>query len=220
MLGPAMPTSRSSVDPDRQPPGESPPARRTQKQRRAEAERRVLDAAMQLIAQHGSKSVTLAQVGEAAGYSRGIVSHHFGDRENLLRAVVHDAQRFTVPDRAASGVDWLAALVRAYLKNVTSRTPAARAFLQMWGEAIAADPILMPLFAEQDARFRRLIASSVRDGITDGSIRSDANPAAAAVFVVGLLRGIGLQLIATPPPRQVNAIIDEAERATRRALSV
>jgi hypothetical protein len=89
----------------------------------------------------------------------------------------------------------------------------------MWGEAIATDPVLMPLYAEQDSRFRRLLADKVREGIRDGSVRADADPEAMAVFLLGLLRGISLQLISTPPPAHVNAIIAEAERATRRALS-
>ena len=38
----------------------------------------------------------------------------------------------------------------------------------MWGEAIAADPVLMPLYAKQDARFRRLLADKVREGIRCG----------------------------------------------------
>lgn len=135
-------------------------------------------AATALIAKHGSRALTLAAVGEAAGYSRGIVSHHFGSRENLLRAVVRDAQTFTLPDLGDSAADWLADTVRAYLKNVTSRRPAVGAFLQMWGEAIAADPVLMPLYAEQDASFRRLLADKVREGIRDGSVRADANPEA------------------------------------------
>ena len=136
---------------------DQPPARRTQRERREETERKVLAAATALIAQHGSRALTLAAVGEAAGYSRGIVSHHFGSRENLLRAVMRDAQAFTVPEAGDSAADWLAETVRAYLKNVTSRRPSARAFLQMWGEAIAADPVLMPLYAEHDASF---VASS------------------------------------------------------------
>jgi len=131
---------------------------------------------------------------------------------------MRDAQTFTLPDLGDSAADWLADTVRAYLKNVTSRRPAARAFLQMWGEAIAADPVLMPLYAEQDASFRRLLADKVRDGIADGSVRADADPEAMAVFLVGLLRGIALQLISTPPPARVTAIIDEAERSTLRAL--
>lgn len=62
----------------------------------------------------------------------------------------------------------LADTVRAYLKNVTSRRPAARAFMQMWSEAIAADSVLMPLYAQQDASFRRLLADKVREGVRDG----------------------------------------------------
>jgi len=182
----------------------------------------VLAAATALIAEHGSRALTLAKVGEAAGYSRGIVSHHFGSRENLLRAVMQDAQAFDLPDPGESAGAWLADTVRAYLKHVTNQRPAARAFLQMWGEAIATDPVLMPLYAEQDARFRRLLADKVGEGIRDGSVRADADPEAMAVLMavslLGLLRGIALQLISTPPPARVKAIIDEAERATRRAL--
>ncbi len=197
---------------------DQPPARRTQQERREQTERKVVAAATALIAEHGSRALTLAEVGEAAGYSRGIVSHHFGSRENLLRAVMRDAQTFSLPDPRDSAGDWLADTVRAYLKNVTKRRPAARAFLQMWGEAIAADPVLMPLYAEQDARFRRLLADKLREGIRDGSVRADADPEAMAVSLLGLLRGIALQLISTPPPARVKAIIDEAERAVRRAL--
>ena len=131
---------------------------------------------------------------------------------------MRDAQTFTLPEPGASAAEWLADTVRAYLKNVTSRRPAARAFLQMWGEAIAADPVLMPLYAEQDASFRRLLADKVRAGIRDGSVRADADPDAMSVSLVGLVRGIALQLISTPPPERVKAIIDEAEQTTLRAL--
>jgi len=196
-----------------------PPARRTQQERREQTERKVIAAATALIAEHGSRALTLAKVGEAAGYSRGIVSHHFGSRENLLRAVMRDAQVFDLPEQGGSAGVWLAEMVRAYLESVANQHSAPRAFLLMWGEAIATDPVLMPLFAEQDARFRRLLAEKVREGIRDGSVRADADPEAMAVFLLRLLRGISLQVISTPPPERVNAIIEEAERATRRALS-
>jgi AcrR family transcriptional regulator len=197
---------------------DQPPTRRTQQERREQTERKVIAAATALIAEHGSRALTLAKVGEAAGYSRGIVTHHFGSRENLLLAVMRNAQAFDLPASGESAGAWLGDMVRAYLKNVTSKRPEARAFLQMWSEAIAADPVLMPLYAEQDARFRRLLADKVREGIRDGSVRADADPEAMAVFLLGLLRGIALQLISTPPPARVKAIVDEAERATRRAL--
>jgi AcrR family transcriptional regulator len=85
---------------------DQPPARRTQRERREETERKVLAAATALIAQHGSRALTLAAVGEAAGYSRGIVSHHFGSRENLLRAVMRDAQAFARMSGIAPRTGW------------------------------------------------------------------------------------------------------------------
>src|SRR3954467_4513619 len=114
---------------------DQPPARHTQRERREATERKVLAAATALIAQHGSRALTLAAVGEAAGYSRGIVSHHFGSRENLLRAVMRDAQAFTLPDVGDSAGDWLAETIRAYLRNVPGRRPAAGACRRGWGGA-------------------------------------------------------------------------------------
>ncbi len=205
-------------DDDHQRTAPNRPARRTQEQRRAETEQRVVDAAMRLIAAHGSRSITLAEVGEAAGYSRGIVHHHFGSRERLLAAVMADAQRFAVPPYAGDGLEHLCEIVAAYLRNVADRSPSARAFLQLWSEAIAADPVLTPLFAAADASFRGYLADRVRVGIADGTVRADADPAAAAVYLLALLRGIGLQLIATPPPGDFAAIVAEARRATRAAF--
>ena len=147
--------------------GPMPPPKRTQAQRRANTERRVLDAAIDLIARHGSHAVSLAQVGEAAGYSRGIVTHTFGSREKLLDAVLRDAQTFHVPDNAKDGLEWLEGAVCAYLENIAKRAPVTKAFLQMWGEAIAGDPVLKPRFAKLDAQFREFLAQRVRDGMGD-----------------------------------------------------
>ena len=78
--------------------------RRTQPQRRAETERRVVAAATALIAQGGSRAMSLERVGQAAGYSRGIVNHHFGSKQRLLAAVVRDAQRiFDAPITQGNG---------------------------------------------------------------------------------------------------------------------
>ena len=192
--------------------------RRTQEQRRAEAERRVLDAAMTLIAQNGSRAVTLAQVGEAAGYSRGIVHQYFGNRAGLLEAVMGDAGTFDVPDYDGHALDQIADLVASYFRNVVNRTPSSRAFLQLWGEAIAADPVLTPLFAERDASFRTFLANRIKAGIVDGSIRADIDPKSAAVLLLSILRGTGLQLIANPPVRNLPTLIAEARRSVAAAL--
>jgi AcrR family transcriptional regulator len=168
--------------------------RRTQQQRRADTERRVIDAATELIAARGSRAVTLGEVGRAAGYSRGIVHSHFGSREQLLEAVVRAAQQFPVPEVPGPGLDRLGAVVRAYVANLSARTPATGAFLLLWSESIAGEPGLEALFGERDTSFRADLAALVRAGVDDGSVRADADPDAVAVLLLGLLRGIGMQL--------------------------
>ncbi|HEY2978691.1 MAG TPA: helix-turn-helix domain-containing protein, partial [Burkholderiaceae bacterium] len=63
------------------------PQRRTHAQRREEAEQRLLDAALAIVARRGAVRMTLAEVGEAAGYSRGLPAHRFGSKAGLVHAL-------------------------------------------------------------------------------------------------------------------------------------
>lgn len=194
-----------------------PPARRTQEQRRAETERRVVDAATELIARSGSRSITLAQVGEAAGYSRGIVHHQFGSRERLIEAVLDRAQRMDLPDYDGDGLAQLTGIVETYLRAVSRRTPTTAAFLRLWMEAVAADPVVAPLFAERDVGFRGLLTEAVRRGVADATVRADVDTDAAGAVLLSIVRGSALQLIADPPVEPAG-LTAEAVRTVRAAF--
>src|SRR5215218_299764 len=142
--------------------------RRTQEERRAETETRVLDAAMRLVAGGGVRAVTLAAVGAEAGYSRGIVSHHFGSRRALMDAVARDVQRRFAPrTTTGTGLERVLGLVDAYLADLGERDLEARVFLVLWTEAIASDEELRGIFAERDAAFRQGWADAIRAGLAD-----------------------------------------------------
>ena len=51
------------------------PERRTQAERTALSDARMLDAAVSLICERGTAGMTLKEVGERAGYSRGLASY-------------------------------------------------------------------------------------------------------------------------------------------------
>ena len=59
-----------------------------QKERSSLSTRRLLDAAGELISEGGYAAMTLAAVGERAGYSRGLVSARFGSKRELVEALV------------------------------------------------------------------------------------------------------------------------------------
>ena len=62
--------------------------RLTQADRSALSERRTLEAAVQLMGERGYEKTTLAAIGEAAGYSRGLATHHFGSKADLFARVI------------------------------------------------------------------------------------------------------------------------------------
>ena len=169
--------------------------RRTQAERRAETERRVLEAAIGLIASRGVRAVTMAAVGAAAGYSRGIANHQFGTRQGLMRAVAEEVQlRFAPNPEGLRGRARVLALVDGYLRSLEARSRDARVFLRLWAAAIGGEePELVAVFVERDAYFRGYIVEAIAEGVADGELRAGVDAAAVAVAVVGQLRGIGLQ---------------------------
>jgi AcrR family transcriptional regulator len=193
--------------------------RRTQGERRAATEHRVLEAAMDLAAAGGVRAVTLAAVGREAGYSRGIVSHHFGSRRALMDALARAVQgRFSPGPLTGSGLDRVLGLVDAYLGALRANARDAHVFLVLWTAAIASDEDLRPVFAERDGAFRSSMASAVRAGVADGSIRGDADPEASAVALVALMRGTSLQRLLTPDAIDLPAVREEIARMLRAGL--
>ncbi len=173
----------------------APTRRRTQAERRAEAERRVLEAAREVIGEHGVGAVTFAAVGARAGYSRGIVTHHFGSRRGLMEALARSLQGLVPPAPAElDGRERVLAQVDLYLATLEHHPRDTRVFAMLWAEAIAGDPDLRPIFAERDADFRDSFARALRTAAADGT-GAGLDPDAAAMAIVGLLRGVGLQLV-------------------------
>jgi len=194
--------------------------RRTQAARRAETERRVLEATMAIIAERGVRAVTAAAVGEAAGYSRGIVNHQFGTRQALLSAVAETVQsRFDPNPDGRRGREHVRSLVARYLSSLHSDPQDIRVFLRLLAAAISGEePGLQAIFAERDAHFRQHVAEALLEGRRDRSVRADLDPAATASVIVGQLRGIALQLQLAPELIAPDLLVKDAVQLVDHAL--
>lgn len=192
--------------------------RRTQAQRRATTRQRVLDAATGLVATQGVRAVSLAAVGEAAGYSRGIVNHHFGTKVGLLKALIEHVAQFEAPADAPTGLGRLLQFVQAYLGGMRERSPRSEAFLLLWAESAGMEPSLAPLFAERDAWFQGALAQQIREGVLDGSIRGDVHPEVAALAIIGQLRGTAMLAFASARDVPASELTAEVVRLVDHGL--
>lgn len=198
--------------------------RRTQGERTAESDQRMLLAAMQLIGQRGYRGTSLAAIGQASGYSRGLVTERFGSKAGLLWALVRRMLRVWSDDgRARSGAEHtgltaLFEMVDNHRRALTNDEPL-RAFYALMFEALGPTPDLQNEFRNLHRSFRADIRNMLQSGIDAGAVRADVNVEAQAVLVLSTLRGIAFQWLLEADAFDVDAAYDELKRNLQRTLS-
>lgn len=174
-------------------------SRRSQEERRDEAERRLLDAAAELIGEVGPSKVTLAAIGERAGYSRGLATHHFGSKPALMRRLVDSVtERFREvlrPDEPPPGpLDAALSLVGTYFDVVADLPATHRARLVLWADAVASDsPDARSAMTAADRVFREEITTVLERGKDTGEVPDSVHPDGLATVIIGMLRGVALE---------------------------
>lgn len=203
----------------------SRPARRSQAERTALSDRQIMEAAVRLVAEQGYSRTTLAQIGRAAGYSAGLVSHRFGSKAGLLRAMAERiTQRFTgdqlQPALARrTGLDALGVMASTYLRELLSFEERMRALYVIMAESLGPVPELRDFFVDLNRQFRTAAERMLREGIAAGQIRSDVDPVAEAVVFIGMLRGIVLQWLVERGSVDLTAVIDSVQDGLRERLT-
>jgi AcrR family transcriptional regulator len=185
----------------RQTGGRAPaePVRRgSHAERRVEAERRMISAAVKLVAERGLDSLTLAECGEAAGYSRGLAAHYFGSKDALTAAIAtRIVEQYVERQREArtprdNALDGLIDGVVFYMESGPKDTTVLRAFHAVLGAALNHSPLSAAIAALNRNTISAFVRA-IRYGMARGEIRSDVDPVAQASLIVAALRGVMTQ---------------------------
>ncbi len=198
---------------------------RTQEERKAESERRIIRAAMEMFAQQGFMRTTISEVGKAAGYTGGLVSHRFGSKEMLLKAVVERmSSRYlrdqlkpsVVPDDPRRSIE---AHVEAFFTELSAREKSVRALYVVMGEALGAVPEIQSDIAELNRGVRAIWEGTIERGKASGVFRADVDAKAHAVLILGLLRGITMQAITDKKAFDVKALLPLVKKQVLASLT-
>jgi AcrR family transcriptional regulator len=174
---------------------------RTQEQRRIEAERRLVRAAAELVGEIGPSRVTLANVGERAGYSRGLATHHFGSKGALMQRLVDTVtsqfrDAMAEESQSDSPIDQVRQLIDFYFRVVSDLQPVNRARLVLWADAVAGhSEEVRPQMISADREFREEIEKRIRLAVAAGEVGTDVDPLGLATVIIALLRGVALQRV-------------------------
>jgi AcrR family transcriptional regulator len=103
-------------------------------------------AAMQLFAEHGYQSSSVAQIAEAAGVSLGTFYQYFRNRSEVLAALTNESLRRMETNTGArwsadEGADGLERIFRVYVESYTENIAMAR----VWEDVSQTEPEMIEL---------------------------------------------------------------------------
>lgn len=164
----------------------------TQVERREEAERKLLAAAAKIIAVKGLERFTLAEVGETAGYSRGLPRHYFGDKDEMtVRVARYVAEHPILQERieVEPGLETVISIIRFFFEVAPKYRTNVRALSIVLAGVFTNKRLEEPI-ARMSRHKRETIARHIAIGIERGEIRNDVNPAAQATLILAQMRGV------------------------------
>lgn len=176
------------------------PRQRRSSARRADRERRLIDAALSCVSTLGLSATTVQAVAVRAGMANGSINQYFRSKDQLLTAVLHHlSHEFESTWQAAlsaAGTDpaeRLAAFVRAYFEPATCQRRKVAVWFAFWGE-VKARPHYRSVCEAYDRRHDAMLealCAALLEADADGARR----PAALAKLVASVCYGLWLELL-------------------------
>jgi AcrR family transcriptional regulator len=173
-----------------------------------DARERILDAACDVIAEHGMEDVRIARIATLAGVSPPLVHYHFATREALLSEALEHSFELLGDFRTTSADDegWTSGRKLGWMIDQSLPFPGMgdrewRLWLELWGQA-ARRPELRPVAARLYARYDAWIAEVVEAGIASGEF-APSDPRGVVQRLVAAIDGVGLRVLVDDPAMEL-----------------
>jgi AcrR family transcriptional regulator len=158
----------------------------------------MLRAAMSIIGQKGAAGATLAEIGIAAGFSRGLPAERFGTKFALLNALMDFmegwfAERLRKAVSEKTGLEAVRARIDAHVDSACASPVATAALYSLFVESLCAIPELQPRTRALSASFHDGFRSHLEQARRAGELREGVDCAKMANVLVGMLRGLIIQ---------------------------
>lgn len=199
-------------------------SRVTQAERTALSDARMFEAAKQIIVEQGTHNTTLKEVGERAGYSRGLASNRFGSKEGLFSQMVRDFNKRWAGELERivgkkTGLQAIIAALNAVELFLLKHSDEMRALYILWFESISSHDEVRHRLAINHSAYRSDVERWVRQGIEQGGIRPSIDPTCYAVEFASLVFGLIYQWLVQPEAINVHVVFQHYRRSTLEILA-
>lgn len=186
-------------------------ARLSQAERTSISDGRMYEAAIHLIGERGTHNTTLKDVGEQAGYSRGLASNRFGSKEALFKNIVHDfnvkwASELALHVDGRTGLSAFMSAIEAVERFLIDQPDHMRAMYILWYESISNYNDLRSHLAEYHETYRRDVHKWIAQGIAQGVIQPNIDPQLYAQQYCSFIFGTIYQWLVAPESIDISAL--------------
>ncbi len=163
----------------------------------------ILKAVRKLLAQKGYAGTTISLVAKEAGVSRGLLHYYFKNKEDMLARVIHDEMEFCIDGAnsvfsVCNSSEELAEAFASGLRSILEDDPDFYpAFFEGWAIAHQSNVVnekIKDLYGE----FRHSTQTGLQGAVDRGIISPSISLYGLASAIIGLVDGIGLQMVADP----------------------
>lgn len=196
----------------------------TQAERTALSDTAMLHAALDLVLEHGTEKTTLAMIGEAAGYSRGLATYRFGSKAGLYDAMCKSISRNWleyltrgVGDKV--GIEAMCAALDAIRKFVEDLPREGRVLQIMHCGSASPGSEFPDTSIGIHKRQRSDVAEWVRLGQENGEIRGDVKAGDVASQYVSYISGMTYLWLTNSETFDFSAANAEMKRQLRLSLA-
>lgn len=172
---------------------------------------RIMDAALRIFAEKSFQEATISEISKEAGVSEATIYEYFGTKEDLL---------FAIPEKISNDTAKESHAVLPFIKDVEGRM---RAILYSYVHLYQNNPhysalVLLQLMSNK--RFRQTAAHGairrsahslldiIREGIADGTFRSDADAYLIRSMLMGTIEHLFIHWHMQGMPKHEKSIMD------------
>ncbi|MDJ0879917.1 MAG: TetR family transcriptional regulator [Halieaceae bacterium] len=197
--------------------------RRTQAERTALSDQRMFDAAIRLIIDRGTQKTTLKDIGEMAGYSRGLANYRFGSKDGLMLELFarfderwkEHLNRYIGDKEGIAGIKAAADALRDFLKL---ESEYMRAMYILWYESLGHESEIRSRLSEHHRVYREDAARWVTHAIETGEVDPDVDAEQFAVQYCAFIFGTVYQWLVDAEALDLDALFEDYEANVERIL--
>ena len=173
----------------------------------------MFEVAIELVNERGTAKTTLKDIGEGAGYSRGLASYRFGSKDGLWMELfarfddiwkAHLSQYLT----GKQGLAALEAAIQAQRDIFTRESGYLRAMYILWYESLGRESDIRASLANHHVIYRRDVQQWIEQGQAAGEIRADVDPANFATGYCSTMFGTIYQWVVAPDAIDLEAFFE------------